>query len=116
MSDRKNFGKLKEVIAPPNLIQIQSDSFKEFLQEDLPPTQRQHVGLEAVLKEVFPIESYDGRCSLEYVSYTLSGPKMTEMEAIREGVTYSISLYVKLRLREEDSIKDEEIYMGEMPM
>ena len=116
MSDRKNFGKLKEVIAPPNLIQIQSDSFKEFLQEDLPPTQRQHLGLEAVLKEVFPIESYDGRCSLEYVSYTLSGPKMTEMEAIREGVTYSISLYVKLRLREEDSIKDEEIYMGEMPM
>ena len=116
MSDRINFGKLKEVIAPPNLIQIQSDSFKEFLQEDLAPAQRQHVGLEAVLREVFPIESYDGRCSLEYVSYTLSGPKMTEMEAIREGVTYSISLYVKLRLREEDSIKDEEIYMGEMPM
>ncbi|NDV62637.1 DNA-directed RNA polymerase subunit beta [Puniceicoccales bacterium CK1056] len=116
MSDRINFGKLKEVIAPPNLIQIQFNSFKEFLQEDVPPTQREHVGLEAVLREVFPIESYDGRCSLEYVSYTLAGPKMTEMEAIREGVTYSISLYVKLRLREEDSIKDEEIYMGEMPM
>lgn len=116
MSERINFGKLKEVIAPPNLIQIQINSFKEFLQEDVPPTQRQHLGLEAVLREVFPIESYDGRCNLEYVSYTLSGPKMTEMEAIREGVTYSISLYVKLRLREEDSIKDEEIYMGEMPM
>jgi DNA-directed RNA polymerase subunit beta len=116
MSDRINFGKLKEVIAPPNLIQIQFNSFKEFLQEDVPPAQREHVGLEAVLREIFPIESYDGRCSLEYVSYSLSGPKMTEMEAIREGVTYSISLYVKLRLREEDSIKDEEIYMGEMPM
>ncbi len=116
MSDRINFGKLKEVIQPPNLIQIQVDSFKEFLQRDHSPTQRQHMGLEAVLREVFPIESYDGRCNLEYVSYTLSDPKMTEMEAIREGVTYSISLYVKLRLREEDSIKDEEIYMGEMPM
>jgi DNA-directed RNA polymerase subunit beta len=116
MSERINFGKLKEVVAPPNLIQIQFNSFKEFLQEDVPPTQRSHMGLEAVLREVFPIESYDGRCSLEYVSYTLAGPKMTEMEAIREGVTYSISLYVKLRLREEDSIKDEEIYMGEMPM
>ncbi len=116
MSDRINFGQLTEVIAPPNLIQIQIDSFKEFLQSDLPPTQRGHIGLEAVLREVFPIESYDGRCSLDYVSYTLSGPKMTEMECIREGVTYSISLYVKLRLKEEESIKDEEIYMGEMPM
>lgn len=115
-SERINFGKLKEVIAPPNLIQIQSTSFKEFLQEEVPPTQREHVGLEAVLREIFPIESYDGRCSLEYVLYNLSGPKMTEMEAIREGVTYSISLYVKLRLREEDSIKEEEIFMGEMPM
>lgn len=115
-SERINFGKLKEVIAPPNLIQIQSTSFREFLQEEVPPTQREHVGLEAVLREIFPIESYDGRCSLEYVLYNLSGPKMTEMEAIREGVTYSISLYVKLRLREEDSIKEEEIFMGEMPM
>ncbi|MCC5806190.1 MAG: DNA-directed RNA polymerase subunit beta [Opitutales bacterium] len=116
MSDRINFGKLTEVIAPPNLIQIQIDSFKEFLQSDLPPSQRKHVGLEAVLKEVFPIESYDGRCSLDYVSYSLAGPKLSEMECIKEGVTYSISLYVKLRLKEEDSIKDEEIYMGEMPM
>ncbi|MCC5833624.1 MAG: DNA-directed RNA polymerase subunit beta [Opitutales bacterium] len=116
MSERINFGKLKEVIPPPNLIQIQINSFREFLQSELPPSQRKHLGLEAVLKEVFPIESYDGRCSLEYVSYTLAGPKMTEMEAIRESTTYSISLYVKLRLREEEAIKDEEIYMGEMPM
>lgn len=116
MPDRKNFGKLKEVIAPPNLIQIQINSFKEFIQSDVPPSQRKHLGLEAVLKEVFPIESYDGRCSLEYVSYNLAGPKLTEMEAIRESTTYSISLYVKLRLREDEAIKDEEIYMGEMPM
>jgi DNA-directed RNA polymerase subunit beta len=116
MSDRKSFGKLEEVIGPPNLIEIQSNSFMEFIQDGVPPSQREHLGLEAVLREVFPIESYDGRCSLEYVSYTLAGPKMTEMEAIREGITYSIALYVRLRLREEDSIKDEEIYMGEMPM
>ncbi len=116
MSDRINFGKLKEVISPPNLIQIQSDSFKEFIQADVAPNKREHRGLEAVLREVFPIESYDGRCQLEYVSYRLSEPKLTEMECIREGVTYSISLYVKLRLKEEDAIKDEEIYMGELPM
>jgi len=76
MSDRINFGKLKEVISPPNLIQIQSDSFKEFIQADVAPNKREHLGLEAVLREVFPIESYDGRCQLEYVSYRLSEPKL----------------------------------------
>jgi len=116
MSERINFGKLEEVISPPNLIQIQIDSFKEFLQAECSPKDRKHLGLEAVLREVFPIESYDGECSLEYVSYTLAGPKATEMECIREGTTYSISLYVKLRLRDKDNIRDEEIYMGEMPM
>ena len=116
MSKRINFGQLKEVIQPPNLIENQIDSFTEFLQMDLAPTQRKQVGLEAVFSEVFPIESYDSRCHLEYVSYTATPPRETEIEAIREGVTYSVSLYVKLRLREEDHIKDEEIYMGELPM
>jgi len=116
MSKRINFGKLKEVIQPPNLIENQIDSFTEFLQMDLAPSQRKQVGLEAVFSEVFPIESYDSRCHLEYVSYTVTPPRETEIEAIREGVTYSVSLYVKLRLREEDHIKDEEIYMGELPM
>ncbi|MGJ8650568.1 MAG: DNA-directed RNA polymerase subunit beta [Opitutaceae bacterium] len=116
MSKRTNFGQLKEVIQPPNLIENQVDSYKEFLQMETPPSQRDTVGLEAVFSEVFPIESYDSRCHLEYVSYTATPPKESEIEAIREGVTYSVSLYVKLRLREEDHIKDEEIYMGELPM
>ena len=116
MSKRINFGQLKEVIQPPNLIENQIDSFTEFLQMELAPTQRKQVGLEAVFSEVFPIESYDSRCHLEYVSYNVTPPRETEIEAIREGVTYSVSLYVKLRLREEDHIKDEEIYMGELPM
>ena len=116
MSSRKNFGQLKEVIHPPNLIENQIDSFKEFLQMDVAPTQRKPVGLEAVFSEVFPIESYDGRSHLEYVSYSVSPPKETEIEAIREGVTYAVSLYVKLRLREGEDIKDEEIFFGEFPM
>ena len=116
MSKRLNFGQLKEVIQPPNLIENQVDSYKEFLQMDSSPSQRETVGLEAVFSEVFPIESYDSRCHLEYVSYNVIPPRETEIEAIREGVTYSVSLYVKLRLREEDHIKDEEIYMGELPM
>jgi DNA-directed RNA polymerase subunit beta len=78
--------------------------------------QRKHLGLEAVLKEVFPIESYDGRCSLEYVSYTLSGPKMTEMECDPRGRDLFHLPLRETASREEDSIKDEEIYMGEMPM
>ena len=116
MSDRINFGELEEIISPPNLIQNQLDSYLEFLQQDVPANQRKNSGLEAVFKEIFPIESYDGRCVLEYLSYNIIGPKTTELECIREGTTYAVSLYVKLRLREEDFIKDEEIYMGELPM
>ena len=116
MSNRTNFGRIKEVIQPPNLIENQVDSYKDFLQMDTPSNQRKVAGLEAVFSEVFPIESYDSRCHLEYVSYRVEPPRETEIEAIREGVTYSVSLYVKLRLREEDHIKDEEIYMGELPM
>ncbi len=115
MSDRINFGKLKEVIKPPNLIQNQIDSFKGFIQQEVAPSKRKRAGLEAVFQEVFPIESYDGKSKLEYVSYNITGPKLTEMDCIREGITFSISLQVKLRLRDEDEIKDEEIYMGEIP-
>jgi DNA-directed RNA polymerase subunit beta len=120
MSDRKNFGKLKEVIQPPNLIQNQIDSFRNFLQMDMPSRQRTYDGLEAVFREVFPIESYDGRCTLHYLNYNLGETKSTETECIRDGVTYSISLYVKLRLEQENEEgekerMDEEIYMGEIP-
>jgi len=115
-SERINFGNLREVIQPPNLIEIQITSYLDFLQKGLPEKQRKPQGLEAVFREVFPIESYDGRLTLEYVSYTLGDPKNSEIECIRDGITYSVPLYVKLRLREEDFIKDEEIYMGEIPM
>jgi len=116
MADRINFGKLKEVITPPNLIEIQINSYLDYLQKDTPITERKNDGLEAVFREVFPIESYDGRLVLEFVSYVVGDPKATEIECIREGITYSVPLYVKLRLREEENIKDEEIYMGEIPM
>ena len=116
MAARKNFGKLKDTLTPPNLIEIQINSYLDFLQKDAPIQERMNDGLEAVFREVFPIESYDGRLVLEFVSYTIGEPKASEIECIREGITYSVPLYVKLRLREEENIKDEEIYMGEMPM
>jgi DNA-directed RNA polymerase subunit beta len=115
-SERINFGKLREVLQPPNLIEIQINSYLDFLQKGIPEKQRKPQGLEAVFREVFPIQSYDERLVLEYVSYTLGDPKNSEIECIREGITYSVPLYVKLRLREEDFIKDEDIYMGEIPM
>src|SRR5471030_2898211 len=115
-SERINFGKLREVIQPPNLIEIQITSYLDFLQKGIPEKQRKPQGLEAVFREVFPILSYDERLTLEYVSYNLGDPKNTELECLREGITYSVPLYVKLRLREEDFIKDEDIYMGEIPM
>ncbi len=116
MADRINFGKLKDTLSPPNLIEIQINSYLDFLQKDTPILERKNDGIEAVFREVFPIESYDGRLVLEFVSYTIGDPKASEIECIREGITYSVPLYVKLRLREEDNLKDEEIYMGEMPM
>ena len=114
--ERVNFGKLREVIQPPNLIELQISSYLEYLQKDVPEKQRKPVGLEAVFKEVFPITSYDERLTLEYVSYTIGEPKSSEIECLREGTTYAVPLYVKLRLREEDFIKDEEIFMGDIPM
>jgi DNA-directed RNA polymerase subunit beta len=116
LTERINFGKLREVIQPPNLIEIQINSYLEFLQKGIPEKQRKPQGLEAVFREVFPIQSYDERLTLDYVSYTLGDAKNSEIECIREGITYSVPLYVKLRLREEDFIKDEDIYMGEIPM
>ena len=89
-SDRINFGKLREVIVPPNLIEIQITSYLDFLQKGIPEKQRKPQGLEAVFKEVFPIESYDARLVLEYVSYTLGEPKSSEIECIREGITYFV--------------------------
>jgi len=115
-TERINFGKLREVLQPPNLIEIQINSYLDFLQKGVPEKQRKPQGLEAVFREVFPIQSYDERLVLEYVSYTLGDPKNSEIECIRDGITYSVPLYVKLRLREEDFIKDEDIYMGEIPM
>ena len=73
--ERINFGKLKDVIEPPDLIDIQAKSYKDFLQMDVPPNHRKVMGLQAVFKEVFPIESYDNRLVLDFVKYEFAQPK-----------------------------------------
>ena len=115
-TERKNFGKLTEVIPLPNLIQNQLQSYADFLQKDVPAAKRKLIGLQAVFNEIFPIESYDGRHKLEFVSYRLQDSKLSEVECIKEGATYSVSLYVTFRLCIEDRMQEEEIYMGEINM
>ncbi len=115
-TERINFGRIREVVPPPNLIEIQSDSYREFLQADVPPAKRKNTGLQAVFTEVFPIESYDGKTRLEFVSYEVGEPKVSWLECLREGLTYGAPLHVKFRLREENSSKEEEVFMGELPL
>ena len=69
-TERINFGKIKEIVSPPNMIELQTNSYAEFLQADASPKKRhKHAGLESVFREVFPIESYDGKCVLDYVCH-----------------------------------------------
>ena len=114
--DRINFGKIKEVITPPNLIEIQNDSYLEFLQAELPPSKRKNVGLQAVFKEVFPIESYDGKTTLDYHSYEIGEPKLSWTESLREGVTFGAPLHVSFLLKEEGGAREEKVFMGELPL
>ena len=119
--ERISFGKIKEVIEPPNLIEIQTKSYEEFLQRFTAPGKRLKVGLQAVLSEHFPVESYDSQIRLEYVSYEVSPPKTTDFAAIRAGETYSASLFVRFRLicgvnTAEEYTTEEDVYMGEIPM
>ncbi|SPE52400.1 RNA polymerase, beta subunit [Verrucomicrobia bacterium] len=115
-TDRINFGKIKEIIAPPNLIELQTDSYKEFLQMDTPPSKRKNLGLQAVFTEVFPIESYDGKCVLDFHSYEIGEPKVDWLECLREGLTYGAPLYVTFLLKEEKGTKEEKVFMGELPL
>jgi DNA-directed RNA polymerase subunit beta len=115
-TERINFGKIKEVIAPPNLIELQTSSYKDFLQADASPSKRKNLGLQAVFTEVFPIESYDGKCVLDFHSYEIGEPKVDWLECLREGLTYGAPLYVTFLLKEEKAAKEEKVFMGELPL
>src|SRR5690349_5308818 len=116
VSERINFGKIKEIIAPPNLIELQTNSYKEFLQAEIAPSKRKNLGLQAVFTEVFPIESYDGKCVLDFHSYEIGEPKVDWLECLREGLTYGAPLYVTFLLKEEKGTKEEKVFMGELPL
>ncbi|MED6327210.1 MAG: DNA-directed RNA polymerase subunit beta, partial [Verrucomicrobiota bacterium] len=113
---RVNFGKIKEIIAPPNLIEVQVNSYHEFLQAEVSPEKRENIGLEAVFNEIFPVESYDEKVVLNYDHYVIGAPKMDWLECIDEGQTYGSPLHVIFRLKDEKGTKEERVFMGEIPL
>ncbi|MCW8128588.1 DNA-directed RNA polymerase subunit beta [Microbulbifer halophilus] len=122
---RKDFGKLPKVMDVPFLLAIQLDSYRKFTQADSRADDRMDVGLQAAFKSVFPIVSYSGNAALEYVSYQLGKPAFDVKECTLRGVTYSCPLRVRVRLIIYDKesanksikdIKEQEVYMGEIPL
>ena len=115
-TERINFGKIKEIIAPPNLIELQTTSYKDFLQAETAQSKRKNTGMQAVFTEVFPIESYDGKVVLDFHSYEIGEPKIDWLECLREGLTYGAPLYVTFLLKDEKGSKEEKVFMGELPL
>lgn len=118
---RKDYGKRPQVLDVPHLLAIQLDSFHKFLEQD----QEGQYGLEAAFRSVFPIQSYSGNSELQYVNYRLGKPIFDVKECQIRGITFSAPLRVKLRLiiyeREAPEgtvkdIKEQEVYMGEIPL
>ncbi len=116
MVDRMNFGQLSDVVELPDLIEIQTRSYREFLQMDAASSKRRSVGLQAVFKEVFPIESYDGKCSLDFVKYEITPPKQSAFESLKEGESHTAALHVTFRLKTEAEVREETVFMGEVPL
>jgi len=124
---RKNFGKQPSILEVPYLLAIQLDSYRGFLQAEVPEDSRSDVGLHAAFKSVFPITSYSGNASLEYVSYRLGEPVFDVKECQLRGLTYAAPLRVKVRLIVLDKeaagakkpvkdVREQEVYLGELPL
>ena len=124
---RKSFGKIPQIVEIPDLIGVQRESYNRFLQMDVPPEQREEVGLQSVYKSVFPIKDFTGSASLEFVSYRFAEVKHSVEECIHRGMTYEIPLRITARLVVYDvdaetgvsnirDIKEQEIYFGTIPL
>jgi DNA-directed RNA polymerase subunit beta len=127
---RKFFGNLPDMMKIPELLEIQLQSYRDFLQQNTISSKIEQTGLDAAFRSVFPIESYSGSAKLEYVSYTLGEPAFDVRESKSRGVTYATPLRVKLRLMIYDresmeakhselkikDIREQDVYMGEIPL
>src|SRR5207248_2078592 len=111
-----HFGSIKEGIEPPNLIEVQLNSYVDFYQRDVQYSKSKNYSMKAVIKEVFTIQSNEEKATLDFSHYDIGEPKLAALEAQREGQTYSAPLHVTFQLKEEKGTKEEKVYMGEIPL
>jgi DNA-directed RNA polymerase subunit beta len=111
----RQFGRVMEIAEVPDLVEIQTRAYEEFLLPYVQPSSRQNHGLEALLREVFPIYSYDKTMCLEYVGYELGRPRYTIDECRKLRMTFGYPFKVRLRLVKAEPI-EEEVYLGEIPI
>src|SRR3954469_17976391 len=114
----RDFSKRGDALPVPNLVEVQQESYQRFLQKDVPVEKRKNEGLESLLREVFPIESYDGNLRLEYVSYELTEARYTMDECRALRLTYGMPFRIQVRFVRKDKadVQDESIYLGEIPI
>src|SRR5712664_3339296 len=111
----RNFGHFGDAVEVPSLTDVQTRSYDRFLQLDFDPLKREDSGLEGVLREIFPIESYDKTLSVTYIKYELGKPRYGPDECRQLRLTYGRPFKVWLRLNKEQPV-EEEVYLGDMPI
>ena len=121
MANRKNFGKIQEVIDTPDLISVQLESFREFLQAETDPDNRATRGLQEAFNEIFPIKSFDENCVLNFSKYEIGLPKLSMYDCLKDGESYQAPLHVtfKLEIKEENGhleTIEERVFMGDIPV
>ncbi|KPK65351.1 MAG: DNA-directed RNA polymerase subunit beta, partial [Planctomycetes bacterium SM23_32] len=114
--ETRNFSKVGSVMEVPDLTSIQQDSYKEFLQLDVPPEKRKDVGLQRILNEIFPIENEAKGIRLEFLHYRLGKPRYLPEQCLQLRLTYGRPFYVRVRLHKQDEAIEEDTYLGEMPI
>ena len=116
---RYTFGRASDVIEMPDMIEVQRQSYQWFYQDDMEPEERKSQGLQELLEEVFPIESYDGNYALEFVSYTIDKPKITEEEARQKDMTWARPIKATIRLtNRKTQVRKEakEVFLSDFPV
>src|SRR5881275_1873242 len=114
----RDFAKRGDALPIPNLIEVQQVAYQRFLQKEVEQGKRKSEGLEALLREVFPIESYDGNLRLEYISYDLAEPRYTTDECRALRLTYGMPFRIQVRFvrKDKDEVIEDSVYLGEVPI
>ena len=126
LKERLSFGKVPSFLEVPNLIEMQKNSYNQFLQKDVPMENRKDIGLQSALMGVFPIMDYNETASLDFLGYIVKDPKFSDRDCLQKGITYSAPLKIKVRLNLYESegnkkkrlkeSREQEVYIGEIPL